>query len=223
MTKKIVVWTLCLLAALSVLAGCQSQIPSTGTDTTDSKTCGAIVGQITAINGNQITLALGTLNGRPERPDGEAPNGQAEAGDGADATASATAGDNDASGRPQPPSGDSGLTGSEQPSGDGLGGGMGFTTSGEEMTITITDSTVITLAAWRGMNGAPGSPEDSSSADAANTDKQQTPTAGSLSDLKVGDIISVTLSGDTATAITVEPSGGMSGLGGNRNGGSDSL
>lgn len=223
MTKKFVIWTLCLLAALSLLAGCQSQIPSTGTDTTDSETGGAIVGQITAIDGDQITLALGTLNGRPERPDGEAPNGQAEIGDGADATASATAGDNDASGRSQPPSGNNSSAGSVQPSGGGPGGGMGFTASGEEMTITITNSTVITLAAWRGMNGAPGSPEDNSSTDAATTDEQQTPTAGSLSDLKVGNIISVTLSGDTATAITVEPSGGMGGPGGNMNGGSDSL
>ena len=113
------------------------------------------MGQVTAMDGSMITLALGSKDGSaggkaPEMQDGEGMDGGP----------------------------------------DGMGGQRagGFTLSGEEMTITVDDATVITIS---------GMAED---------------TKGSISDISEGDILTVTISGDTVTAITIGSAGG--GMGG---------
>jgi hypothetical protein len=106
--------------------------------------------------------------------------------------------------------------------GNGAGGGPGgmgggtFAESGEEKTITVTDDTVITLAAMGGRGG--GREETSEQSGSVTSDTIKT---GALSDLAVGDIIAVTLSGETATAISVMPSGGQGGGPGGQQGGND--
>lgn len=223
MYRKILAAIVCLIMALSLLAGCQSQ--SSNAATTDG-TGSASAGQITAINGDQITLALGTLS-EPAKPNAQGSagsgNGSKSDGSGQQALPSDDGSQGNSSGSPSvsgapgngsdaagnnPPSGSdsSGNSGNppsgmpsgapsssdgNMPSGGGSSGGfrgMGsFTASGEEMTITVTDDTVITLSG-RG--------------------QEET---GSLSDLAVDDIITFTLSGNAAATITVEQTGGMGG------------
>lgn len=204
MFKRALIASLCLILALALLAGCQSAAGSA--DATGSGS--DIVGKITVINGNQITLALGTLN-QGERPMQEGGNGEPESSanpettssaaadssnGGADATASATTEDSGQQGNPLDDNSPGGQNGSNGSGPGGIRGGS-FTESGEEKAITVTNETAITFAG------------------------QGDGKTGSLFDLAVGDIIVVTLSGDTATAITVEPSGG---LGGGQKSGSDS-
>ncbi len=86
-----------------------------------------------------------------------------------------------------PPSGDSGQTPQgNPPSGDngqnGPGGGNGgLTLTGETLTFTVDDATQITLSGGRDVQG----------------------TALALSDIQMGDVVTVTLGGSAATAITV--------------------
>jgi hypothetical protein len=66
------------------------------------------------------------------------------------------------------------------------GGGFGLNLTGESKTINVTDSTAITTGGYRQNQSAP---------------------AASLSDIKEGSIVMVTLSGDNATAITIMGTG----------------
>lgn len=135
MKNKLITLLLCVTVSCTLLGGCQSssgsiQNNSTNSSSssveTDAKTSdstpiertqddNAITGQVTAIDGNTITLALGE---RAARPDGDftpPENGEK-------------------------PTDDNGGT---PPSGNG-GGPGGLTLTGEEKTITIDDSTGIT-------------------------------------------------------------------------------
>ncbi|MBN2026105.1 MAG: hypothetical protein JW854_05035 [Actinobacteria bacterium] len=161
------------LSAMAAAAGCQKST--------------TLLGQVTAIEGNTITLALGTQNEAGEQ-------GAFQPGAGEDGT---SAGE-DGTTRPEPPDGmqpPSGEEGEmpEPPEGMGEEGSMppggamgpgGLTLTGEESTITVSDSTVITI------------------------EEMGETTGGSLSDIDVGDILSVTLDGGTATTVTVMQGGG---------------
>lgn len=232
MMKKYLTLALCLALAFLLFAGCQSQISTADTETAGSESGDAIVGQITAINGDQFTLALGTLN-MGNRPNGGELNGNGarQNGNGANPNTSAASGKRGPDGRSSGdnPNGDvrpDNLPDGAQPGGFGNGFGSNmFTASGEEMSITVTDDTAITLAAQRG----PGNPQNESGSAPNSTGEQSSPqssgdygersmtTTGKLSDLQVGDIITVTLSGNTATAITVglsrSPGGSGNGFG----------
>jgi len=251
---------MCLIMALSLFAGCQSQNAASSKEA--GSTAGIsgtdIVGKITAIDGDKITLALGTISQgeKPQVQSGSAPDNSVNP----DATSSATTGKeppsasdgqgggsggqgggpngvaqggSDGGNNKQPPSTSGSTDGnaSGAPNGKGPGNGMGgstFTASGEEITITVTDSTVITLAAQGGgpgggQGGAPkqnGSetsknPVPSSSSEAPSaSDGMNASETGSLSDLAVGDIITVTMSGDAAATIKVQPAGDPGGPGG---------
>ena len=122
------------------------------------------LGQITAIDGNVISIALAE---RPEAPDGEAPTGDAPSGEKPDG---------------QAPDGEK-PTG-EVPSGEAPDGQkpeknmldeMTLTLSGDTMTITVNDDTIITI----------------DGADAT------------LDDLQVGDTVSFFLDGDIVTSLSV--------------------
>lgn len=181
---------------------------STQTETTEEATTGTVqsdatVGEVTAIADGSITIAVGTLKDMGQNGGG-APNGKA---DGEKPEAS----ENDGS-APSAPSGDKQAAapdGNVAPNGNGApameqgeapADGTAPTDgerpsmldlTGEELTITITDSTAITI---NSMNST---------------------TDGTIDDIKEGDIITVTLAedGKTATAITVQSFGRGDGQG----------
>lgn len=117
------------------------------------------LGQITAIDGNVIFIALAE---RPEAPNGEAPAGEVPSGEKSDA---------------QAPDG-------EKPTGEASDGQkpekdmldeMTLTLSGDTMTITVNDDTIITI------DGADATPDD----------------------LQVGDTVSFFLDGEVVTSLSV--------------------
>lgn len=117
------------------------------------------LGQITAIDGNVISIALAE---KPEAPDGEAPNGEKPDGQAPDG---------------EKPTG-------EVPSGEAPDGQktekdmldeMTLTLSGDTMTITVNDDTIITIDG----------------------------TDATLDDLQVGDTVSFFLDGDIVTSLSV--------------------
>ena len=117
------------------------------------------LGQITTIDGNVISIALAE---RPEAPDGEAPAGEAPSGEKPDG---------------QAPNG-------EKPTGEAPDGQkpekdmldeMTLTLSGDTMTITVNDDTIITI------DGTDATPDD----------------------LQVGDTVSFFLDGEVVTSLSV--------------------
>ena len=117
------------------------------------------LGQITAIDGNVISIALAE---RPEAPNGEAPAGEVPSGEKSDA---------------QAPDG-------EKPTGEASDGQkpekdmldeMTLTLSGDTMTITVNDDTIITI------DGTDATPDD----------------------LQVGDTVSFFLDGEVVTSLSV--------------------
>ncbi len=203
------------------LAGCaQDGTPSStiqdGTRQSGGAGDSSVVGQVTAVDGDKITLALGefSMPGRSDNAEGSQGDGTQTPGTGQpssqpegkpavpDGQQDEKQPSGDQKGQDNAPSGDrqgqnppSGGQGGGMPSGGGMAGG--FAASGEEKTVTVTDSTVITLAGR----------EESSE--------------GSLSDITVGSIVTVTLDGDAATAITVGGFGGGQGGRGPGRGDSD--
>ena len=150
------------------------------------------LGQITAIDGNVISIALAE---KPEAPDGEAPSGDKPDGQAPDGNGGAPDGealDGQApSDKDQAPTGEA--LSSEKPDGqatDGNGNGgavngqkpekdmldeMTLTLSGDTMTITVNDDTIITI----------------DGEDAA------------LEELQVGDTVSFFLDGEIVTSLSV--------------------
>lgn len=119
------------------------------------------LGQITAIDGNVISIALAE---KPEAPDGEAPTGEAPTGDKPDG---------------QAPDGNGGAPNGEAPNGQkpekDMLDDMPLTLSGDTMTITVNDDTIITV--------------DGKDA--------------TLDDLQVGDTVSFFLDGEIVTSLSV--------------------
>ena len=124
------------------------------------------LGQITAIDGNVISIALAE---KPEAPDGEAPTGEKP--DGEAPTGEKRDG--------QAPDGNGGAPNGEAPNGQKLEKDMldemTLTLSGDTMTITVNEDTIITI-------------------DGANA---------TLDDLHVGDTVSFFLDGEVVTSLSV--------------------
>ena len=126
---------------------------STATESGEEKV-ESYLGQITAIDGNVISIALAE---KPETPDGEAPRGDkpdGQAPDGEKPTGEAPDG--------------------QKPEKDMLDE-MTLTLSGDTMTITVNDDTIITIDG----------------------------TDATLDDLQVGDTVSFFLDGDIVTSLSV--------------------
>ena len=89
------------------------------------------LGQITAIDGNVISIALAE---KPEAPNGEAPTGEAPSGEKPNG---------------QTPDGNGGAPNGEAPNGQkpekDMLDEMTLTLSGDTMTITVNDDTIITI------------------------------------------------------------------------------
>ena len=154
--------------------------PESTTESTESgeEKVEAYLGQITAIDGNVISIALAE---KPEAPEGEAPVGEAPSGEKPDG---------------QVPDGNGGAPNGEAPNGqtpDGNGSApngeapngqkpekdmldeMTLTLSGDTMTITVNDDTIITIDG-----------EDAT-----------------LDELQVGDTVSFFLDGEIVTSLSV--------------------
>lgn len=117
--------------------------PESTTESTESgeEKVESYLGQITAIDGNVISIALAE---KPEAPNGEAPTGETPSGEKPDGQAP--------DGNGQAPSGEA-PTG-EAPNGEAPNGQkpekdmldeMTLTLSGDTMTITVNDDTIITI------------------------------------------------------------------------------
>lgn len=124
------------------------------------------LGQITAIDGNVISIALAE---KPEAPDGEAPTGEKPDGQAPDGNGGAPKGEAPAG---EVPSGEA--PDGQKPEKDMLDE-MTLPLSGDTMTITVNDDTIITI----------------DGADAT------------LDDLQVGDTVSFFLDGEIVTSLSV--------------------
>lgn len=230
MRNKLVTTALCIALACTLLTGCQS----TSTAETeagaaqDNSADDSIMGQVTALDGNTITLAIGEgdENRRPGQDRASSPDGEADTlpdggtppagkgkgappddsdkdgssvpenndrsfegssgsvsnsdssfeGNSTDTDSSGTAADKDST-----PSDDAGGAEGQDdmapPDGNGLPGGL--TLTGEEMTITVEESTKIQI------------------------DNMGEKKAGSISDILEGSILTLEMDGETVTSITV--------------------
>lgn len=146
------------------------------------------LGQITAIDGNVISIALAE---KPEAPNGEAPTGEAPSGEKPDGQApdgngsapngEAPTGEAPSGEKPngQTPDGNGGAPNGEAPNGQkpekNMLDEMTLTLSGDTMTITVNDDTIITIDG-----------EDAT-----------------LDELQVGDTVSFFLDGEIVTSLSV--------------------
>lgn len=136
------------------------------------------LGQITAIDGNVISIALAE---KPEAPNGEAPTGEAPSGEKPDGQAPDGNGGapNGEAPNGQTPDGNGSAPNGEAPNGQkpekDMLDEMTLTLSGDTMTITVNDDTIITIDG-----------EDAT-----------------LDELQVGDTVSFFLDGETVTSLSV--------------------
>lgn len=139
------------------------------------------LGQITAIDGNVISIALAE---KPETPDGETPTGEKSDGQAPDGNGGTPNGDAPAGEVPSGEKSDAQAPDGEKPTGEAPDGQkpekdmldeMTLTLSGDTMTITVNDDTIITI------DGADATPDD----------------------LQVGDTVSFFLDGEVVTSLSV--------------------
>ena len=139
------------------------------------------LGQITAIDGNVISIALAE---KPEAPDGETPTGEKSDGQAPDDNGGTPNGDAPAGEVPSGEKSDDQAPDGEKPTGEAPDGQkpekdmldeMTLTLSGDTMTITVNDDTIITIDG----------------------------TDATLDDLQVGDTVSFFLDGEVVTSLSV--------------------
>ena len=196
-----------------------SVVESQTSQTSAADTAGETeAGKITEINGNEVTVALGTLS-EDQGPQGQAPEqpGENEDSSSGNETTDSNAAPEKPSGdstqqpsgnsseAPEKPSGDSGSdpqkpsddngSAPEMPSGDGQApgnggpGGSNFTENGETTTLDLSNATITK----EGPNG------------------EETIT---VADLSTDDILTWEMDGDTVASVTVKNAGGMGQPGG---------
>lgn len=190
-------------ALLMNLFACSNQTSSSASGTASGSGSSTVTGQVTTISGNSYTLKLGTITGSKStdgsggapagnapsggKPTGNAPTGSAPSGDKPNGNApagSAPSGDKQ-TGNPPTGSAPSGNKPDGNPPAGGPGNGGGnfktFTAGSESLTITINDSTSVTI------------------------EGKDNNVTGKASSIKVGDVLEVQLGENhTATAVTVK-------------------
>ena len=195
-----------------------------------------VLGQVTAVNDDSITIAIGTQK-EMQAPGGDG-QGQAPDGNGDQQTPPEKPDDSngDSSDQQTPPekpegSSEEGFSENDTVSADSGNGeapeapdsngapdenGQGqpsmLDLTGEEQTITVTSDTVITRQTMQdpGSNGQGQAPDGNGAPDGqAPNGSADSSDPLSLSDLKEGDVVSVVLNDDgTAASITVQSMGG---------------
>lgn len=214
--KRRLIFLITLLGLALLLTGCSSSKSERDKATTDktatkktSDNSATVFGQIESIDGSKLTIALATQPERGERqPNNNKSNDTSTSNSNSAAEQSSNPGS--AAGNGAPPAGGpdgnkgDGNQGGPGPGGSppGNGGGQGpqLELTGEKQTITVADDTVI---------------ESGRPAKAENND--ETATELSLSDLKAGMIVQITLTSDstdtakTAATIRVMSQAGQQG------------
>ena len=225
---------------------------SADADKEDSDEEDVTYGEVKSVEDGKITIAVGTMKdmggngGAPEKPD-ENGSGDASA-DTSDAESTESDSKDAESDKTDSKDGDSTDNGEapEKPDGDnadGNGGAPGgdqgeapsmLDLTGDEMTVTVTDDTVITKESAEGPGGAPGgnqgeAPEksdgDNGNTQAPGGDQGGAPDGNNsqsetieLSDIQEGDIVAITTDDDeNALTIKVQSTdmgGGQGGPGG---------
>lgn len=225
---------------------------SADADKEDSDEEDVTYGEVKSVEDGKITIAVGTMKdmggngGAPEKPD-ENGSGDASA-DTSDAESTESDSKDAESDKTDSKDGDSTDNGEapEKPDGDnadGNGGAPGgdqgeapsmLDLTGDEMTVTVTDDTVITKESAEGPGGAPGgnqgeAPEksdgDNGNNQAPGGDQGGAPDGNNsqsetieLSDIQEGDIVAITTD-DDGNALTIkvqstDMGGGQGGPGG---------
>lgn len=226
---------------------------SADADKEDSDEEDVTYGEVKSVEDGKITIAVGTMKdmggngGAPEKPD-ENGSGDASA-DTSDAESTESDSKDAESDKTDSKDGDSTDNGEapEKPDGDnadGNGGAPGgdqgeapsmLDLTGDEMTVTVTDDTVITKESAEGPGGAPGgnqgeAPEksdgDNGNNQAPGGDQGGAPDGNNsqsetieLSDIQEGDIVAITTDDDDENALTIkvqstDMGGGQGGPGG---------
>ncbi|MDD2979764.1 MAG: hypothetical protein PHN80_07300 [Hespellia sp.] len=207
MKRRILYTLMSVIVAATAIAGC-----STSSGATEETT--SIYGQVTAIEGKKITIALAEEPEMGEVPDGDAADKEAPSGE------------------------------APEDAGQGGPGGRELTLTGEEQTITAADDTEFLKAVVGGGAPDGEAPEgetpegeatdsgsEISESDAATSDNtadttnpesqnEEKPSGeapkdmgqqaeeASLDDLEVGDTVTVTMNGDTVVSITIQSGAG---------------
>ena len=195
--KKIRFILMIVLAAAFVFTACSAQTSDENSAAQSaasgdaSNDANAIYGNVTAIDGSTITLALGTLN-QDAVPDGDGQPGAQPSGDG----------QNDDGPPPMPSGQPSGIpSGGEQPS--------MLTLTGETIAITVTDENVINTPEFNA-----NQPDSQESRQSSQPSAQKT----GLAAIQAGSVLKIVYASDNETiqSITV-----MNGFGGGFPGGSN--
>lgn len=204
---------------------------SADADKEDSDEEDVTYGEVKSVEDGKITIAVGTMKdmggngGAPEKPD-ENGSGDASA-DTSDAESTESDSKDAESDKTDSKDGDSTDNGEapEKPDGDNADGNGGvpggdqgeapsmLDLTGDEMTVTVTDDTVITKESAEGPGGAPGG--DQGGAPDGNNSQSETI---ELSDIQEGDIVAITTD-DDGNALTIkvqstDMGGGQGGPGG---------
>ena len=154
--------------------------PESTTESSEEKV-ESYLGQITAIDGNVISVALAE---KPETPDGEIPTGEKSDGQAPDGNGGTPNGEAPVGEVPSGEKSDAQAPDGEKPTGEASDGQkpekdmldeMTLTLSGDTMTITVNDDTIITIDG-----------EDAT-----------------LDELQVGDTVSFFLDGEIVTSLSV--------------------
>ena len=172
--------TILVMTVTATVTGCQSDTSKEKEET--------LYGEVSKIDGNEITIALGEEPKKPE--EGEAP--QDENVPPAKPEADGGTGQEDESEETMPEG--------EIPEGSEPQGGMnpGITLTGEEKTITVDEDTE-----YQKTGGNMGGPQG----EAQEIKDRQEDQEASLDDLEEGDIVTVVLKGDQASGIAIQTMG----------------
>jgi len=183
-------------AAEETAASTTAATVKSGTETTSAARTdeNIIYGKVTAISGTKITVAVGTVNQRGEKPQ-NMPSGSGDSGE--QTTGSAA----ESGSMPQgtPPGGNNSSGGAQ---GTPPSGGMGdlLTLTGESKTITVSDSVTITKQSMRGnFGGNPYSQNNTTDATSSKSDN-----SAAITDISVGSILKITYKTGTGTVASIE-------------------
>ncbi|QAT50201.1 hypothetical protein EQM14_10715 [Caproiciproducens sp. NJN-50] len=202
-------------ACSSAQTSASSAASSTQADESASTSSGdqnTIYGKVTAVDGEKITLSVGTLNVRGG-PKDQAGSGQGPDGGNGDASGSAPGGSRERQGSGGSlPEGKSGARPEGAASGTGNASGSdpkgGFdnllTLTGETKTITVSDESVLSKQEMGRERGS----QETSSGESSAASQQTGETTASLSDIQEGTILKIVYQPDGQTLSAVVILGG---------------
>lgn len=186
---------------------------SADVDKEDSDEEDVTYGEVKSVEDGKIIIAVGTM--KEMGGNGGAPGGDASS-DTADKSDAEAASDDSSDEAQEKPDGDNADGNGGTPGGDQGEAPSMLDLTGDEMTVTVTDDTVITKESAGGPGGAPGG-NQGEAPEKPDGNNSQSETI-ELSDIQEGDIVAITTDDDgNALTIKVQSSdmgGGQGGPGG---------